>query len=90
MVVHVQHKVYISLFQLLEKKIVTFMKNELKEFRRFLSQRLDDDETVMYEDKEKRSSREAFLKITLHFLGRMNEEELAHRLQSSKTFCFIV
>uniref|UniRef100_A0AAX7TNJ4 B30.2/SPRY domain-containing protein n=1 Tax=Astatotilapia calliptera TaxID=8154 RepID=A0AAX7TNJ4_ASTCA len=73
---------YISLFQLLEKKIVTFMKNELKEFRRFLSQSLDDDETVMYEDKEKRSSREAFLKITLHFLGRMNEEELAHRLQS--------
>uniref|UniRef100_A0A3B4F4Y0 NACHT domain-containing protein n=1 Tax=Pundamilia nyererei TaxID=303518 RepID=A0A3B4F4Y0_9CICH len=58
------------------------MKNELKEFRRFLSQSLDDDETVMYEDKEKRSSREAFLKITLHFLGRMNEEELAHRLQS--------
>ncbi|XP_076738217.1 protein NLRC3-like [Maylandia zebra] len=78
-----EHKNHLdSVFMLLEKKIVTFMKNELKEFRRFLSQSLDDDETVMYEDKEKRSSREAFLKITLHFLGRMNEEELAHRLQS--------
>ncbi|XP_065326017.1 protein NLRC3-like [Pelmatolapia mariae] len=78
-----EHKNHLdSVFMLLEKKIVTFMKNELKEFQRFLSQRLDDDETVMYEDKEKRSSREAFLKITLHFLRRMNEEELAHCLQS--------
>ena len=32
-----------------------------------------------------RSSREAFLKITLNFLRRMNEEEVADRLQSSKT-----
>ncbi|CAI5673969.1 unnamed protein product [Oreochromis niloticus] len=57
------------------------MKNELNEFQRFLSERLDD-EILVYQDEEKRSSRESFLKITLHFLRRMNEEELADRLQS--------
>ncbi|KAL4000620.1 NLR family CARD domain-containing protein 3 [Sarotherodon galilaeus] len=77
-----EHKHHLdSVFMLLEKKIVTFMKNELKEFQRFLSERLDD-EILVYEDEEKRSSRESFLKITLHFLRRMNEEELADRLQS--------
>ncbi|XP_028429859.1 protein NLRC3-like [Perca flavescens] len=34
--------------------------------------------------REQRRSREAFLKITLHFLRRMKKEELADRLQSSK------
>ena len=37
------------------------------------------------EDEEQRkSSREAFLKITQHFLRRMMQAELADRLQSSK------
>ncbi|XP_025766060.1 NACHT, LRR and PYD domains-containing protein 4E-like [Oreochromis niloticus] len=77
-----EHKHHLdSVFMLLEKKIVTFMKNELNEFQRFLSERLDD-EILVYQDEEKRSSRESFLKITLHFLRRMNEEELADRLQS--------
>ncbi|XP_039664008.1 NACHT, LRR and PYD domains-containing protein 14-like [Perca fluviatilis] len=34
------------------------------------------------EDEEQRRSREAFLKITLHFLRRMKQEELADHLQS--------
>ncbi|KAF1393404.1 hypothetical protein PFLUV_G00015330, partial [Perca fluviatilis] len=34
------------------------------------------------EDEEQRRSREAFLKITLHFLRRMKKDELADRLQS--------
>uniref|UniRef100_A0A8C5GKA5 Protein NLRC3-like n=1 Tax=Gouania willdenowi TaxID=441366 RepID=A0A8C5GKA5_GOUWI len=36
------------------------------------------------EDEEQRRSREAFLNITLYFLKRMKQEELAERLQSSK------
>ncbi|XP_032363026.1 NACHT, LRR and PYD domains-containing protein 3-like [Etheostoma spectabile] len=34
------------------------------------------------DEEQRRSSREAFLKITLHFLRRMKQEELADRLQS--------
>lgn len=33
--------------------------------------------------EERRSSRESFLKITLYFLRRMKEKELADHLQSS-------
>ena len=36
------------------------------------------------EEEQRRSSKYAFLKITLHFLRRMKQEELADRLQSSK------
>ncbi|KAF1371536.1 hypothetical protein PFLUV_G00269370 [Perca fluviatilis] len=66
---------------LLEQNISTFVKNELKKIQKVLSpeclksQRED-------EDKEQRSSREAFLKITLDFLRRMKQDELAARLQS--------
>ncbi|XP_034719481.1 uncharacterized protein LOC117938738 [Etheostoma cragini] len=80
-----------SIFMLLEENIVTFVKNELKKFQKVLcpdypecleSQR-EDKEVLEGEDKEqRRRSREAFLKITLHFLRRMKQEELADRLQS--------
>ncbi|TDH09970.1 hypothetical protein EPR50_G00092870 [Perca flavescens] len=82
-----QHQTHLdSIFMLLEENIVTFVKNELKKIQKLLSpdypecsesQRKD-------EDEEQRSSREAFLKITLHFLRRMKQDELADRLQSSK------
>ncbi|XP_039676642.1 protein NLRC3-like [Perca fluviatilis] len=80
-----QHQTHLdSIFMLLEENIGTFVKNELKKIQKVLnpdytecleSQRED-------EDEEQRSSREAFLKITLHFLRRMKQEELADRLQS--------
>ena len=69
------------------------MKNELKRVQRGLGQSYpeylesqNEDEEVLDGDEEeqRRSSREAFLKITLHFLRRMKQEELAERLQSSK------
>ncbi|TDG96028.1 hypothetical protein EPR50_G00235310 [Perca flavescens] len=72
---------------LLEENIVTFVKNELKKIQKVLnpdypecseSQRDNEDE------EQRRSSREAFLKITLHFLRRMKQDELADCLQSSK------
>ncbi|KAI3353559.1 hypothetical protein L3Q82_020079 [Scortum barcoo] len=72
----------------LEENIFTFVKNELKKFQKVLSpdypERLSEDEDLVDgEDEEQRkSSREAFLKITLHFLRRMKQEELADCLQS--------
>ncbi|XP_038583509.1 NLR family CARD domain-containing protein 3-like isoform X4 [Micropterus salmoides] len=46
------------------------------------SQKEDEEVLDGEEEEQRRSSREAFLKITLHFLRRMKQEELAERLQS--------
>uniref|UniRef100_A0A3B5QN35 B30.2/SPRY domain-containing protein n=1 Tax=Xiphophorus maculatus TaxID=8083 RepID=A0A3B5QN35_XIPMA len=48
------------------------------------SQRDDDDVLEGDDEKQRRSNREAVMKITLNFLRRMKQEELADRLQSSK------
>ncbi|XP_056250393.1 NLR family CARD domain-containing protein 3-like isoform X2 [Seriola aureovittata] len=87
-----QHQTYLdSVFMLLEENIVTFVKNELKKIKKVVgpdysecseSQR-EDEEVLNSEDEEqRRSSREAFLQITLDFLREMKEEELADCLQS--------
>ena len=69
------------------------MKNELKKIQKVLSsdypeclesQREDEEVLDGEEEEQKRSNREAFQKITLHFLRRMKQEELADRLQSGK------
>uniref|UniRef100_A0A3Q1IGI9 NACHT domain-containing protein n=1 Tax=Anabas testudineus TaxID=64144 RepID=A0A3Q1IGI9_ANATE len=79
------------LFQLLEENIVTFVKNELKKIQKVLSpdypqcseSQREDVEVLDGEDEEKmRSSREAFVKITLNFLRRMKQEELADFCQN--------
>ncbi|XP_078792849.1 NLR family CARD domain-containing protein 3-like [Oryzias latipes] len=70
-----------SIFLLLEDDIVTFAKKELKKIQKLLSQREDEDE-LEAEDEEQRSSRESLMKITVNFLRRMKQEELADRLQS--------
>uniref|UniRef100_A0A8C9ZFG5 Uncharacterized protein n=1 Tax=Sander lucioperca TaxID=283035 RepID=A0A8C9ZFG5_SANLU len=69
----------VHLFQLLEENIVTFVKNELKKIQKFLSPDYPDcsESQKEDEDEEQRRSREAFLKITLHFLRRMKQDELA-------------
>ncbi|XP_067465161.1 NLR family CARD domain-containing protein 3-like isoform X2 [Thunnus thynnus] len=87
-----QHQTHLdSIFMLLEENIVTFVKNELKKMQKVLSpdyqeclesQREDEEMLDGEEEEQRRSSREAFLKITLHFLRRMKQEELADRLQS--------
>ncbi|XP_030608517.1 protein NLRC3-like [Archocentrus centrarchus] len=76
---------------LLEENIITFVKNELKKIQKVLSpdypKRLEsqrEDEELLKGEDEKRS-REAFVKITLYFLRRMKQEELADRLQSKFT-----
>ncbi|XP_037614223.1 protein NLRC3-like [Sebastes umbrosus] len=80
-----------SIFMLLEDNIVTFVKNELKKIQKVLSpdfpecleSQREDEEMVDGEDEEqRRSSTEAFLKITLNFLKRMKWEELADSLHS--------
>ncbi|KAM4600281.1 protein NLRC3-like [Fundulus diaphanus] len=82
---------HIILSQLLEDNIVTFVKNELKKIQKVLSpddpdcseSQRDDEEVLEGEDEEqKRSSREALMKITMNFLRRMKQEELAGRLES--------
>ncbi|XP_042338801.1 uncharacterized protein LOC121939969, partial [Plectropomus leopardus] len=85
-----QHQTHLDLiFKLLEENIVTFVKNELKNIRRILSPndpecsniQTEDEEVLEDEEQRRSSSREAFLKITLNFLRRMKQEELADCLQ---------
>ncbi|XP_071245757.1 NACHT, LRR and PYD domains-containing protein 12-like [Salvelinus alpinus] len=75
---------------MLEEKIMTFVKNELKMFKRILSPELpegfesqkQDKEVVDAEDeKQESSAREGALKITLHVLRKMNQKELADTLE---------
>ncbi|XP_070685012.1 NLR family CARD domain-containing protein 3-like [Pempheris klunzingeri] len=72
-----------SIFMLLEKNIFSFMKNELKSFQKVLSPDYSESFESQSEDEEqRRSSRDAFLRITVDFLRGMKQEELAERLQS--------
>ncbi|XP_028428531.1 protein NLRC3-like [Perca flavescens] len=80
-----------SIFMLLEENIITFVKNELKKIQKVLSpdypeylesQREDDKVLDGKDEEQRRSSREAFLMITLDILRRMKQEELADCLQS--------
>ncbi|XP_076732459.1 protein NLRC3-like [Maylandia zebra] len=62
---------------LLEDNIITFVKNELKKIQKVLSPGYPE-----CLESQRSSSREAFVKITVDFLRRMKQEELADRLQS--------
>ncbi|XP_078795999.1 NLR family CARD domain-containing protein 3 isoform X2 [Oryzias latipes] len=80
-----QHQTQLdSIFLLLEDNIVTFVKKELKKIQKLLSHR-EEEEELEAEDEEQRSSRESLMKITVNFLRRMKQEELADGLQSSLT-----
>ncbi|XP_054871722.1 NLR family CARD domain-containing protein 3-like isoform X2 [Amphiprion ocellaris] len=76
---------------LLEENIIRFVKNELKKIQKVLSpdnpecseSQEEEEEVLEGEDEEQRkSSRESFLKITLHFLRKMKQDQLADCLQS--------
>ncbi|XP_044185769.1 NACHT, LRR and PYD domains-containing protein 3-like [Thunnus albacares] len=87
-----QHQTHLdSIFMLMEGNIISFVRNELRKMQKVLSPDYpeclaswsEDEEVKDGEDEEqKRSSREAFLEITLHFLRRMKQGELADCLQS--------
>uniref|UniRef100_A0AAZ1X342 NACHT, LRR and PYD domains-containing protein 12-like n=1 Tax=Oreochromis aureus TaxID=47969 RepID=A0AAZ1X342_OREAU len=74
-----QHQTHLdSIFMMLEDNIITFVKNELKKIKKVLS--LDYPEyfeSHREHNKESRNSKKAFVKITVDFLRRMNQEELA-------------
>ncbi|XP_061586880.1 protein NLRC3-like [Cololabis saira] len=81
-----QHQTQLdSVFQLLEDNIVMFVKNELKKIQKGLSPDYPEslEHLLQGGDEEQRRSRDAFVKITVNFLRRMKQEELAERLQSS-------
>ncbi|XP_073710187.1 NLR family CARD domain-containing protein 3-like isoform X2 [Misgurnus anguillicaudatus] len=72
-----------NVFKEVEQKIISVMKNELKSFKRLLS--LDYPECTEREEDNDKSHirvREAFLKITLHILRKMNQKNLANTLQT--------
>ncbi|KAL0970622.1 hypothetical protein UPYG_G00244590 [Umbra pygmaea] len=84
-----------SIFIELEQNIMTFIKKELKRFKTKLSSDLPegfegqrkDEEVVDSEDgKQESSAKEGALKITLHFLRNMNQEQLADTLEESKIY----
>ncbi|XP_015259301.1 PREDICTED: protein NLRC3-like [Cyprinodon variegatus] len=86
-----QHQTKLDfIFKLLEENIVSFVKNELKKIQKVLSpdkpegleHHWEDGEVLEGEEEEQRCSREALVKITLNFMKRMKQEELAERLQS--------
>ncbi|XP_065119578.2 NLR family CARD domain-containing protein 3-like isoform X2 [Paramisgurnus dabryanus] len=73
-----------SVFQDLEHKVISLMKKELKIFKRLLSsdypacsEREDEEE-----DEDQIRVREELLKITLHVLKKMNQTNLADKLQT--------
>uniref|UniRef100_A0AAQ4PGK9 B30.2/SPRY domain-containing protein n=1 Tax=Gasterosteus aculeatus aculeatus TaxID=481459 RepID=A0AAQ4PGK9_GASAC len=80
-----QHQTHLDIFMLLEENILTFVKNELQKIQKVVSSDYPEclekeDEEVL--DEEQRRFREAFEKISVHFLRRMKQEELAECLQS--------
>ncbi|XP_055360102.1 NACHT, LRR and PYD domains-containing protein 12-like isoform X17 [Betta splendens] len=86
-----QHQTHLdSIFMLLEENIVTFVKKELKKIQKGLSpdypecleSQREDEELDGEDEEQRRSSRDAFLKITVNFLRRMKQEELVDCLQS--------
>ncbi|XP_039464439.1 protein NLRC3-like [Oreochromis aureus] len=78
-----QHQTQLdSIFMLLEDNIITFVKNELKTIQKVL--RPNKPQCLEFQrkdDEQRRQSREAFVKITVDFMRRMKQEELADRLQ---------
>nr|XP_024660997.1 NLR family CARD domain-containing protein 3-like [Maylandia zebra] len=84
---HQTHLDYV--FMMLEENIFSFVKNELKKIQNILSpgypknaENLKENEEVLESDEEERkSTSESFLRITVDFLKRMKQQELADRLQ---------
>ncbi|XP_062846457.1 NLR family CARD domain-containing protein 3-like [Trichomycterus rosablanca] len=70
-----------SIFEELEQKVFTLLKNELHKYKKILSP--DYPECSEVKDEEDQCSfREEVLKITLHVLKKMNQTDLANKLQT--------
>uniref|UniRef100_A0AAZ1XEM7 B30.2/SPRY domain-containing protein n=1 Tax=Oreochromis aureus TaxID=47969 RepID=A0AAZ1XEM7_OREAU len=85
-----QHQTQLdSIFMILEDKIITFVKNELKKIQTDLSpddlqcfkEQCEDEDVLQSVDEEQsKSSREAFVTITVDFLKRMKQNKFAEGL----------
>ncbi|CAI5670356.1 unnamed protein product [Oreochromis niloticus] len=76
-----QHQTQLdSIFMLLEDNIITFVKDELKKIQKVLSPDYPECLESQREDEEQRRSRKALVTITVDFLRRLKQEELAERL----------
>uniref|UniRef100_A0A096MAE2 B30.2/SPRY domain-containing protein n=1 Tax=Poecilia formosa TaxID=48698 RepID=A0A096MAE2_POEFO len=70
---------------MLEENLMTFMRNELQKFQLILSSDYSEaaenqekeDESSTADPEQAKGSREAFLKLSLHFLRRMRKDDLA-------------
>ncbi|XP_054871719.1 NLR family CARD domain-containing protein 3-like isoform X7 [Amphiprion ocellaris] len=79
-----------SILMVLEENIISYVMNEMKKIQKILSpdypecleSQREEEELEGEDEEQRRSSRESFLKITLHFLRRMKQDELADCLQS--------
>nr|XP_055065231.1 NLR family CARD domain-containing protein 3-like [Misgurnus anguillicaudatus] len=72
-----------SVFQKLEDKIISLMKKELQIFKRLLSSDYPAcSEREEEEDEDQIRVRDELLKITLHVLKKMNQTNLADKLQT--------
>ncbi|KAM6893977.1 NLR family CARD domain-containing protein 3-like [Xenentodon cancila] len=88
-----QHQAHLDvIFTLLEENIITFVKNELKKTKKLLSadypgclesHKEDEEQLENEEEEQKKSNSDAFVKITVSFLRRMREEELAELCQQT-------
>ncbi|XP_062372072.1 protein NLRC3-like [Sardina pilchardus] len=76
---HITQKKLQHIFQVLEEKIITFVKNELKKFEKILSP--DYQEHFEGKEQDESDAREGALKMALHFLRNMKQNNIADKLQ---------
>uniref|UniRef100_I3JIQ9 NACHT domain-containing protein n=1 Tax=Oreochromis niloticus TaxID=8128 RepID=I3JIQ9_ORENI len=79
---------------MLEEEIVTFVKNELQKFKKFLSQKCPEgtkreDYESTADKKDEISDGDTFLRLTLSFLRRKKQDQLADSLQRSEMLFYI-
>lgn len=95
--IQVLYRFHILLFQVLEEKIITFVKNELKALKEDLwpessqvpkNWRCEDEVVDGTEAGKRHADKDNILKITLSFLRQMRQDQLADFLQRSKC-CFV-
>ncbi|XP_062372063.1 NLR family CARD domain-containing protein 3-like [Sardina pilchardus] len=67
------------IFQVLERKIINFVKNELKRFKKILSP--DYEEHFEGKEQDESDVREGALMMALHFLRNMKQNHIADKLQ---------
>ncbi|XP_063049448.1 NLR family CARD domain-containing protein 3-like [Engraulis encrasicolus] len=70
------------IFEVLEEKIITFLKNELQRLKQILSP--DYKENIENKAEDESDAREGALKMALHFLREMEHQDLADELNDNE------